>query len=58
MNSFDFQSSKLIFYFTLFFSGATVAAADLIVPDVGELTGGSAREHRLDRLEDNIRNGL
>ncbi|EGD73168.1 asparaginyl-tRNA synthetase [Salpingoeca rosetta] len=34
--------------------GATVAAADLIVPGIGELTGGSAREHRLDHLHANI----
>jgi asparaginyl-tRNA synthetase len=31
--------------------GKTVACMDLLVPRVGELIGGSQREHRLDRLE-------
>eukprot|EP00055_Hartaetosiga_balthica_P011156 m.49881 g.49881 ORF g.49881 m.49881 type:complete len:492 (-) comp7476_c0_seq4:100-1575(-) len=31
--------------------GATVSAADLIIPHIGELTGGSAREHRVDLLQ-------
>ena len=31
--------------------GKTVAAADMLVPGVGELIGGSQREERLDRLE-------
>lgn len=30
--------------------GKTVAAMDLLVPGIGELIGGSAREHRLDKL--------
>ena len=30
--------------------GKTVAGVDLLVPDAGELMGGSQREHRLDRL--------
>ena len=33
----------------------TVAALDLLVPRVGEIIGGSQREHRLDVLEDRIR---
>jgi len=32
----------------------TVAAMDLLVPRIGELVGGSQREHRLDRLEKRI----
>ena len=31
--------------------GRTVAAADMLVPGVGELCGGSQREERLDVLE-------
>ena len=32
----------------------TVAAMDVLVPNVGEIIGGSQREHRLDRLEARI----
>ncbi|KYK57182.1 hypothetical protein DCS_04189 [Drechmeria coniospora] len=35
--------------------GETVDCFDLIVPSVGELAGGSMREHRLAKLEDNMR---
>ena len=34
--------------------GKTVAAADMLVPGVGELIGGSQREERLDILEARI----
>ena len=34
--------------------GKTVAAADLLVPGVGEIIGGSQREERLDMLEKRI----
>ncbi|NLZ36254.1 MAG: asparagine--tRNA ligase [Clostridiales bacterium] len=43
------------FYMRLNDDGKTVAAADMLVPGVGELCGGSQREERLDVLEDNIR---
>ena len=35
--------------------GKTVAAADLLVPGIGEIIGGSQREERLDLLEARIR---
>lgn len=35
--------------------GATVDCFDLLVPNLGELAGGSMREHRLLELEDNLR---
>ncbi len=35
--------------------GKTVAAMDVLVPRIGEIIGGSQREHRLDRLEGRIR---
>jgi asparaginyl-tRNA synthetase len=35
--------------------GKTVACMDLLIPRVGELIGGSQREHRLDLLEGRIR---
>ncbi|MGM0574576.1 MAG: asparagine--tRNA ligase [Myxococcota bacterium] len=35
--------------------GETVAALDVLVPGIGEIVGGSQREHRVDRLEARIR---
>ncbi|KAF7539975.1 hypothetical protein G7Z17_g12310 [Cylindrodendrum hubeiense] len=35
--------------------GPTVDCFDLLVPNLGELAGGSMREHRLPQLEDNMR---
>ncbi len=34
--------------------GKTVAAVDVLVPQIGEIIGGSQREERLDKLEENI----
>lgn len=34
--------------------GKTVAAVDLLVPEIGELVGGSGREERLDILAERI----
>ena len=46
-------------YMRLNDDGKTVAAADLLVPGIGELIGGSQREERLDVLKENmIRKGL
>ena len=35
--------------------GRTVAAADMLVPGIGEIIGGSQREERLDILESRIK---
>ena len=50
----DYPRDIKSFYMHLNDDGETVAAADLIVPGVGELVGGSQREKRLDILEDSI----
>ncbi|EYE88559.1 asparaginyl-tRNA synthetase [Fervidicella metallireducens AeB] len=42
------------FYMRLNDDGKTVAAADLLVPGIGEIIGGSQREERLDVLESRI----
>lgn len=42
------------FYMTLNEDGKTVAACDLLVPGIGEIIGGSQREHRLDVLKQRI----
>lgn len=43
------------FYMRLNEDGKTVAAADCLVPGIGEIVGGSQREERLDILEARIR---
>lgn len=39
------------FYMKVDEDGRTVAAADVLVPKIGEIIGGSQREHRLDVLK-------
>ena len=51
----DYPKEIKAFYMRLNDDGKTVAAADLLVPGVGELCGGSQREERLTVLEDRIR---
>ena len=46
----DYPKDIKAFYMRLNDDGKTVAAADLLVPGVGELVGGSQREERLDVL--------
>ncbi|MBR2336406.1 MAG: asparagine--tRNA ligase [Clostridia bacterium] len=46
----DYPKEIKAFYMRLNDDGKTVAAADLLVPGVGELIGGSQREDRLDVL--------
>jgi len=43
------------FYMKVNDDGRTLAAMDLLVPRVGEIIGGSQREHRLDVLEGRVR---
>ena len=50
----DYPKEIKAFYMRLNDDGKTVAAADMLVPGVGELIGGSQREERLDRLEEAI----
>lgn len=47
----DYPKEIKAFYMRLNDDGKTVAAADLLVPAIGELVGGSQREERLDVLE-------
>lgn len=47
----DYPKEIKAFYMRLNDDGKTVAAADMLVPAIGELIGGSQREERLDVLE-------
>lgn len=51
----DYPKEIKAFYMRLNDDNKTVAAVDLLVPGVGEITGGSQREERLDVLEARIR---
>ena len=50
----DYPKEIKSFYMRQNEDGKTVAAADLLVPGIGELCGGSQREERLDVLEKRI----
>ena len=50
----DWPKEIKAFYMRMNEDGRTVAAADLLVPAVGELCGGSQREERYDVLKDRI----
>jgi asparaginyl-tRNA synthetase len=47
----DYPKEIKAFYMRLNDDGKTVAAADCLVPGIGEIIGGSQREERLDVLE-------
>ncbi len=47
----DYPKDIKAFYMRMNDDGKTVSAADCLVPGVGEIIGGSAREERLDYLE-------
>ena len=51
----DYPKEIKAFYMRLNDDGRTVAAADCLVPGIGELIGGSQREERLELLEGRIR---
>ena len=51
----DYPKEIKAFYMRLNDDGKTVAAADLLVPAVGEICGGSQREERLDLLLDRMK---
>ncbi len=48
---YDYPKEIKAFYMRLNDDGKTVAAADMLVPGIGELVGGSQREERLEVLE-------
>jgi asparaginyl-tRNA synthetase len=50
----DYPKDIKAFYMRLNEDGKTVAAADCLVPGIGEIIGGSQREERLDLLEKRI----
>ena len=50
----DYPKEIKAFYMRLNDDGRTVAAADCLVPGIGEIIGGSQREERLERLEGRI----
>jgi len=50
----DYPKEIKAFYMRQNDDGKTVAAADMLVPGVGELIGGSQREERYDRLMEAI----
>ncbi|MBR5721372.1 MAG: asparagine--tRNA ligase, partial [Clostridia bacterium] len=51
----DYPKEIKAFYMRLNDDGKTVAAADLLVPGVGELVGGSQREERLEVLKERMK---
>jgi len=52
---YDYPSTIKPFYMRVNDDGKTVRAMDVLVPNVGEIIGGSQREERLDVLEDRMR---
>jgi asparaginyl-tRNA synthetase len=51
----DYPAANKAFYMYANDDGRTVRAMDVLVPKVGEIVGGSQREHRLDVLERRMR---
>jgi asparaginyl-tRNA synthetase len=51
----DYPAAIKAFYMYANDDGRTVRAMDVLVPRIGEIVGGSQREHRHDRLEARMR---
>ena len=51
----DYPVAQKAFYMRLNDDNKTVAAMDLLLPQVGELIGGSEREERLEKLEERMK---
>lgn len=51
----DYPKKIKAFYMYVNDDGKTVRAMDILVPKIGEIVGGSQREHRLDVLQSRIR---
>ena len=51
----DYPKDIKAFYMKQNEDGKTVAAMDVLFPGIGEIIGGSQREHRLDKLEQRIK---
>ena len=52
---FDYPRTIKTFYMYCNDDGKTVRAMDVLVPGVGEIIGGSQREHRLENLESRMK---
>lgn len=52
---YNFPSRLAMFYTKSNTDNETVLSMDLLVPGIGEVAGGSEREDRLDKLEENIK---
>ena len=52
---YDYPKEIKPFYMRVNDDGKTVAAMDILVPEIGEIVGGSQREERLDVLEQRIK---
>ena len=51
----DYPRHKKAFYMRVNDDGKTVAAVDVLVPQIGEIIGGSQREERLDILDEQMK---
>jgi asparaginyl-tRNA synthetase len=52
---YDYPRKIKAFYMRVNDDNETVAAVDVLVPQIGEIIGGSQREERLDKLQENIK---